>query len=498
MRVLWPATLALIVLGTGGSDPADAADAASSTGAPEARRVRVRGPGIPGATLDDATRAEVIGRLNDLLAGIYVIPSTADQIRGELEQRLAEGAFSNLDDGSEFASAVTQIMQEISHDQHLRLNSTSGAQEPVRQPVREPVRVVRRVGEAPDGGDGVDGPVRRGDAGGDGDGGAAPVGLDQIEPFPKAEMLSGNVGYVDIRLFASREWAEDAAVRVMEKLADADALIFDLRHCMGGFPDMVHLLTSYLYGPEPMHLLTYYHARSAPDSAFTLAEVPGRRLPDADVYILTSAFTASGGEEFTYNLKHHGRATVVGELTAGAGHGGSVHPVAAGFTAFVPDFRPVHPVTGAGWEAVGVAPDIAVDSDAALAVAHREVLRKKAAQAEESAGLQGLEVEIRRLDAEIERIGTASMVDPAALEEFVGGYGIRTITLDGKGLHLQRVGGPRLQLVPADSADEFRVKIMPDGRVRFLRNPAGRVWALEVLAPSGDWQRSDRDVTSES
>jgi hypothetical protein len=35
------------------------------------------------------------------------------------------------------------------------------------------------------------------------------------------------------------------------------------------------------------------------------------------------------GEEFTYDLKHHGRATVVGETTAGAGHGGGVHAVAA-------------------------------------------------------------------------------------------------------------------------------------------------------------------------
>ena len=104
----------------------------------------------------------------------------------------------------------------------------------------------------------------------------------------------------------------------MAVIEDAEAIIFDLRMCRGGAPDMVHFITSYLYGDEPFHLLTYHHARAEPDSAYTLSEVPGRRRPDVDAYVVTSRFTGSGGEEFTHNLKHHGRATVVGETTAGA------------------------------------------------------------------------------------------------------------------------------------------------------------------------------------
>jgi C-terminal processing protease CtpA/Prc len=41
------------------------------------------------------------------------------------------------------------------------------------------------------------------------------------------------------------------------------------------------------------------------------------------VYVLTSANTFSGAEEFTYNLKNLKRATIVGEAT-----GGGAHPVA--------------------------------------------------------------------------------------------------------------------------------------------------------------------------
>jgi hypothetical protein len=41
----------------------------------------------------------------------------------------------------------------------------------------------------------------------------------------------------------------------------------------------------------------------------------------------------------------------------------------------VPFGRPVNPVTGTNWEGVGVAPDIVVPADEALAVAHAEALR---------------------------------------------------------------------------------------------------------------------------
>jgi hypothetical protein len=259
---------------------------------------------------------------------------------------------------------------------------------------------------------------------------------------------------------------------------------------MGGSPDMIHLIISYLYGPQPMHLLTYYHAREAPDSAYTLAEVPGRRMPDVPVYVVTSGFTASGGEEFAYDLKHHGRATVVGELTAGGGHGGGVHPVAAGFQAFIPDFRPVHPVTGGGWEGAGVEPDLEAPADGALDVAHREALREIVRRHPQRA--DALAGDLSRLDAEIER--SSQPVDAAALREYAGVYEIRTIRVQDDGLTLQRTGGPELLLVPAGEPDAFALRLMPSARIRFVRDAAGAVTELHVRNMQGEWEVSRRSA----
>ncbi|HMB67870.1 MAG TPA: hypothetical protein VKU85_01120, partial [bacterium] len=60
---------------------------------------------------------------------------------------------------------------------------------------------------------------------------------------------------------------------------------------------------------------------------------------------------------------------------------------------------------------------------------------------------------------------------------------------------LQRDGGPRLELVPDPGApDAFTLAILPAARIRFVRDDADRVVALEVLQPgASEWETSWRD-----
>ena len=108
--------------------------------------------------------------------------------------------------------------------------------------------------------------------------------------------------------------------------------------------------------------------------AYYVEPNPGLRtkLHEARLYVLTSSVTASAGEAATFALKRTGRATIIGEVTKGAGHLGPTLPLAGGYRAFVPVARIFDPQTGKGWEGSGVQPDFSVPADEALAVALKQ------------------------------------------------------------------------------------------------------------------------------
>ena len=89
------------------------------------------------------------------------------------------------------------------------------------------------------------------------------------------------------------------------------------------------------------------------------------------MYVLTSARTFSGAEEFSYNLKSLKRATIIGETTGGGAHPVSGHPIDEHFMMGVPFARAINPITRTNWEGVGVEPDIKVPAADALATAQK-------------------------------------------------------------------------------------------------------------------------------
>lgn len=157
----------------------------------------------------------------------------------------------------------------------------------------------------------------------------------------------------------------------MQFLANSDALILDVRESMGGSPDMVVLLSSYLFGPVPVHLFDqYWRPENRTDQYRSARYLPGRRLAEQPVYILTGSSTFSAGEGLAYTLKHLGRATVVGETTAGGAHPGRYHRISRDFVMFVAEARVTSPVTGDNWEGRGVRPNFEVVAGRALDTAH--------------------------------------------------------------------------------------------------------------------------------
>lgn len=190
--------------------------------------------------------------------------------------------------------------------------------------------------------------------------------------FARVCWLDGGIGLLELTAFADPADGGRHAAAAMTLLAAARALIIDVRRNGGGYPAMVALLTSYLV--ERRTLLHTIRTRDPGhrEQSWTLPSVPGPRLAaGTPVYVLTSARTFSGGEEFAYGLQAMGRAVVVGETTAGAANPFTVYDLGPAVRLHLPDRRLENPRTGTNWQAVGVVPDVPVPAGRAAGTARR-------------------------------------------------------------------------------------------------------------------------------
>lgn len=267
----------------------------------------------------------------------YVFPDVGARVADLLVERLA--TYAELT-ASELAETVTNDMQSLHGDPHLRL-LYSGVVLPDEQQVR------RLAGEAAAGRHGI----------------------------AKVELLPGNVGLLDIRRLYRPDESAAAVIAAMNLVADTDVLIIDLRRNTGGDPAMVALLCGYLFD-EPIHLNDIDdRLLGVVRQYWTPAVVPGPKFGGTKpIYVLTSADTFSGAEEFSYDLQQLGRATLVGETTKGGAHPSTRWRLADHLMSSVPTARAVNPVSGTNWEGTGVHPTIEVAADLALDTAYRLAL----------------------------------------------------------------------------------------------------------------------------
>ncbi len=322
----------------------------------------------PDAAIDESTKADVINTLLESLNRTYVFPDTAKKMEQHVRGLIAKGEYDKVSSAMEFARKLTEDLQAVSNDKHLRVRF-SNEPLPVRTEATEPSAEEREQ--------------------------QMHYMKDINFGFEKAERLSGNIGYIEFRGFFDPENGADTVSAAMNFVANTDALIFDLRRNGGGDPAMVALICSYLFGKEKVHLNDlYWRGENRTEEYWTMPEkVKGSRYEGKDVYVLTSNRTFSGAEEFSYNLKNLKRATIVGETTGGGAHPGGSVRLSDHFSAFVPTGRAISPITKTNWEGTGVSPDVAVDKDIALETAHKMALEKaleKVTDNERRAGLKRL------------------------------------------------------------------------------------------------------------
>ena len=332
-------------------------------------------PEQPDLTIDASTRTQVIDGILKRLNDTYVFPEVAKKMEQSIRERVAKHEYNKITSAKEFATTLTNDLQAVSHDKHLRVRYSHEAI-PDREPTREPTAEEREQ--------------RRRDL------------TWRNHGFGKVERLAGNIGYLEFFNFADEELGAETVAAAMNFINGTDALIIDMRRNGGGNPAMVALVCSYLFGPEPVHLNDlYWREGNRTDEFWTRKNLIGKRYIDKDVYVLTSKRTFSGAEEFTYNLKNLKRATIIGETTGGGAHPGGMFRVNEHFGMFVPTGRAISPITKTNWEGTGVTPDISVPADQALVVARLMALKKSVTKLDNPYFKEGVQEEIQKLEKEL-------------------------------------------------------------------------------------------------
>ncbi|HTX31222.1 MAG TPA: S41 family peptidase [Solirubrobacteraceae bacterium] len=185
------------------------------------------------------------------------------------------------------------------------------------------------------------------------------------------EWMPGNIGVIELTVIPELAFAGPTLAAAMQMVQHTEALILDLRPTIGGSPDAVTFLASFLFPDGETRLSDIVEGPAGPARQFwTAAHLPGPRYLHRDVYALTGPNTFSGGESLAYDLQALGRATIVGEVTRGGAHPSEVVSLAEHVELRLPTARPVSPITGGNWERVGVQPDVRVAASDALAVAY--------------------------------------------------------------------------------------------------------------------------------
>ena len=312
----------------------------------------------PAAAFDAKEAEAAVTELAKALEENFVFPDAGNNYAAMLRANLAKGDYASFPTAKDFTERVTADLQAVHKDGHLRL-----------RPVTAEMR------------------ARRGGPGA----GRGPGGEDR-SAVSRSGWLAPGVAYIDFAGFPGNKSTAAEVAKFLADHRDAGTLIIDARTNGGGGLDEMNLIFREIY-TAPTTLVTM-DIRQAVEEKHgtpfgeepTLRKVTGpatviRRehfvtptakpgpLAKAKVYLLTSKNTFSAAEHLSLSLKRTGRATLVGEATGGGAHFGGMAPVGEGYAAFIPVGRTFDPTTGQSWEGVGVAPDVAVPADQALAKA---------------------------------------------------------------------------------------------------------------------------------
>ncbi|GAA0641775.1 S41 family peptidase [Brevundimonas lenta] len=407
-------------------------------------------------TLDREAQRQVVTHLEAALRQTYVFPDRIPAISTELDSRIQAAPV----EADRFAESLAQGLVKASGDLHFSVAFDPAAVVAANQAKADGQTTTQAQRDSER---------------------AANFG------FRDARRLDGGLAYVRFDFFADPQDAQDTAAGAMRFAEGAEGLIIDLRYNNGGVLEMAQFLMSYLYpAGKDQKFFDYYYSENGvrvERSQWSLPAVPGQRSPDMPVVVLTGSTSFSAAEWMAFSLQRLGRATVIGEQTAGGAHPVTQVPIDDRFMLQVPFGQIRDPVDGQDFEGVGVTPDLAVPASDALLTAQKFLLQRRADAGDTDAAWALIPVKFTL---------SGETVSAADIDDAVGAYEGRTLARTPTGLSYHWRDRFVLALEPIGK-DLFAVQGTDDYRFRLVRDN-GVVSGLERVWKSGEtaaWRRLD-------
>lgn len=396
-------------------------------------------------SLNELDRKQIIDSLTKQLQEFYIRPNAVGDIKKKLNDNYKKGLYKDIIKPNDFAGKLSSDLIEVSKDLHFAVRYDP---EWVESHLKKGDKEVEKKIKAEE--------------------------LSEAKKknfgFQQAQILEGNIGYLKFDYFEDPAIASETAASTMQFLSSTDALIIDLRQNNGGAMEMGQFLSSYFYSGKELPLYKYYYneknRKKIEREMWLLPSVPGKRMEDIDIYILTSSVTFSAAEWMSYSLQNLKRVTIVGEKTAGGAHPIDRKVLPHGFSVNVPFGEVKDPITNLDFEGKGVMPDVLCKSEEAVNTSHILALQKLLAKNKDA--LNNLEWYIPIVKNRQKNVNITTEI----LKSYEGKYGKAELKYENNNLYYNWNNIATLLLKPLeqdlfllDGINDFRIKIVSENNV---------------------------------
>jgi C-terminal processing protease CtpA/Prc len=392
---------------------------------------------INAQNLTENGKNNILFKVIEKLETVYPFPEISEKTIAGLQSKISEGFFKKFDSSNEFATQVTSILEKYSNDKHLDL-------------IFDPSLAKALLKETSSGNDYTKEEAK--------------VEIWNNYGFKELKILDGNIGYLNLSVFFSIDYAREIADASMSYSKNCHALIIDLRQNGGGWGDMVVYLLSYLVdNKEPLLLdITKSTLDGSTDSTVVPVNISANKLTNIPIYILVSSTTASAAEAFTFYITHLNKfVTLVGKKTKGAENPVEHISLNENFVLQIPAWRRIYSKYSGSWEGVGIRPDIEIEPADALKAAHKMALEKLLTNTNDKTAIDKYQWALDGVSASYQNI------DVNTIKEFAGSYDKIKIMYKNSKLYYQSGDGSAKLLIPisnnyyvVEGADYFRIKFI--------------------------------------